>query len=86
MVTFTDMEPALDQRVGKPLPKVNYPIEYAFVRREVDAEKYELVSRRPDRCNYILTVRTADGAVIGWRFVADPAPQGCRFQDVRQLM
>lgn len=86
MVTFKDMEPALDQEIGKPLPKHPYPIEWSFVRREVDGETYELLSRRPDECNYVLTVRAVDDVVIRWRFLGDPPPTGCRFQNVRQLM
>ena len=86
MVTYQDMEPVLDQNVGKPLPKFDRPIEWSFVRREVDPETYELVSRRTDQCNYVLTVRAADHVVLKWRYLSDTPPTTCRFQHVRQLM
>lgn len=86
MVTVMDMEPELDRMIGKPLPKSNHPIEYAFERREVDGEKYELVSHRPDQCNYVLSVKALDNTITGWRFLLNPPPKGCRFQQVRQLM
>jgi hypothetical protein len=86
MVSFQEMGPELDQKIGKPLPKLGHPIEWWYVRREVDSETYELVSRRPDECNYVLTVRAEDQVVLKWRFLNDIQPKTCRFQQVRQLM
>ena len=86
MVTFQDMEPVLDQYIGKPMAKGPYPLEWHFVRREVDGQTYELVSRRSDKCDYVLSVRTVDDVVIRWRFLNTPPPVGCRFQHVKQLM
>lgn len=86
MVTYQDMGPVLDQYVGKPLPKSDQPIEWSFERREVNSETYELVSRRPDQCNYVLSIRAADHVVVKWRFLSDTPPTTCRFQHVKQLM
>ena len=86
MVEVFDMETELNKLIGKPLPKVNYPRSYAYVEREVDAEAYELVSRRPDQCNYVLLVKRPTDIVVSWRYVTTPPPQGCKFQHVHQLM
>jgi len=86
MVTFQDMGLVLDQKIGNPLPKFDHPIEWSYVRREADSETYELVSRRTDQCNYVLTVRAADHVVLKWRYLSDTPPTTCRFQHVRQLM
>jgi hypothetical protein len=84
MVEFIDMETQLNTYVGK---RLELPQRSAvFTHREVDSERYELLSRRPDQCNYILVVRKADDHVLSWRFVNTPTPQGCKFQNVRQLM
>lgn len=86
MVTFQEMGPRLDQYIGKPMSTGSRPIADYFVRRDLDDQTYELVSRRPDECNYVLSVRTVDGVVTGWRYLSNPPPTGCRFQHVRQLM
>ncbi len=86
MVTYQDMGPVLDQYVGKPLAKSAHPIEWYFVRRDVDSDIYELTSRRTDQCDYVLSVRTVDDVVLKWRFLGDNPPATCRFQHVRQLM
>jgi hypothetical protein len=86
MVTFQDMGQVLDQEIGNPLPKLDHPIEWYYVRREVDSETYELVSRRPDQCNYILTIRAADHVILKWRYLSATPPTTCHFQHVGQLM
>jgi len=86
MVTYQDMKTVLDQYVGKPLPKYDHPIEWSFERREVNSQTYELVSRRSDQCNYVLSIRAADHVVVKWPFLSDTPPTTCSFQHVKQLM
>lgn len=86
MVTFEDMEPALDRWIGKPVPKSPHPLEWSFRKRAANSDTYELVSLRTDECNYVLTVRSVDDIILGWRFVEAQRTKPCRFQHVRQLM
>jgi hypothetical protein len=86
MVEFYDMGASLDKLVGKPFPKGKYPYSYMYSERDLDSERYELVSRRPDACNYVLLMRKADDHVLSWRYLNSPEPHGCKFQHVKQLM
>lgn len=86
MVSYEDLEPVLDRMVGKPLPNSPYPLEWSYRKRVVNSESYELVSLRPDECNYVLAVRSVDNVILGWRFVEAQRMKPCRFQHVRQLM
>ena len=86
MVTFYEMETVLDEYVGQPLPDFHYPIEWSYNRREIDEETFELVSHRPDDCNYAFVVNKDNLVVLRWYFVKTPPPKDCTFQSVRQLM
>jgi hypothetical protein len=86
MVEFTDMEASLNADIGKPAPSTTVGRVTQFEYRDIDSEKYELVWRRPDECSYALLVRKLDQTIVGWRFLKSPAPTGCRFQSVKQLM
>lgn len=86
MVSYEDMEPVLDQMVGKPMPKSPYPLEWHFRKKYIDKESYELVSLRSDNCNYVVKVRAIDEVVLGWKFLESQRVKTCRFQHVRQLM
>jgi hypothetical protein len=87
MVTFVDMESSLNADVGKPAPDLAVrEMTWRFKFHDVDSETYELTSLRPDECNYAYVVRKSDKTIIGWHFLGSPAPTGCSFQQVRQLM
>jgi hypothetical protein len=87
MVTFIDMESSLNADVGQAAPDLAVrEMTWRFTFRDVDNETYELTSLRPDECNYDYVVRKSDKTIIGWHFLGSPAPTGCRFQQVRQLM
>jgi hypothetical protein len=86
MVTFEDMDASLNARIGKLAPDTRVGHNDYFKYREVDDERYELVWRRSDACSYALIIRKLDNIIVGWRFVEIPAPTGCKFQNVRQLM
>lgn len=87
MVTFSDMESSLNADVGQPAPDLAVGhTSRMFKYRDVDNEIYELLSLRPDECNYALVVRKKDKTIVGWHFVNSPPPTGCKFQHVRQLM
>jgi hypothetical protein len=86
MVQFTDMTESLNANVGKPAPNpaVGNASDYKY--QDVDHETYELIWIRPDECSYALVVRKVDKTIVGWHFLKNPPPMGCKFQHVRQLM
>jgi len=86
MVEFEDMEKSLNARVGQPAPDTTDGQASYFKYRDVDSETYELTWIRPDACSYALVVRKADRIILGWRFLQNPPPTGCKFQSVKQLM
>ena len=87
MVTFSDMETSLNADVGKSAPDLAVGhTRWMFNYHDVDAETYELTSLRPDECNYALMVRKKDKVIIGWRYLQNPPPTGCKFQSIKQLM
>jgi hypothetical protein len=86
MVTFSEMEKSLDAQVGKPAPNYREGHARHFKYADIDAQAYELSWIRPDDCSYTFTVRKVDNIIVGWRFLKSPAPVGCKFQHVRQLM
>lgn len=86
MVEFTDMEASLNAKVGKPAPSAAVGQVTQFEHRDIDDETYELIWRRPDECSYAIVVRKPDQTIVGWHFLKIPAPTGCRFQTVKQLM
>ena len=86
MVKFTDMEASLNAEIGKPAPIQADGRLAQFEYRDIDGESYELIWRRPDECSYALMVSKSDRTVVGWHFLKSPAPTGCQFQSVKQLM
>ncbi len=86
MVKFTDMEISLNREVGKLAPDVSSGNAGLYERKDIDNQTYELVRKRPDNCSYALQIRKIDSVITGWHFLQSPAPTGCKFQDVRQLM
>lgn len=85
MVKVTDMEESLNTQVGKRAVEIIAHPEH-LTYRDIDGEKYELTWLRPDVCSYALVVRKSDDVIVGWHFLQTPAPTGCKFQSVRQLM
>lgn len=86
MVEFSDMEASLNADIGKLAPSTAVGRVTQFEYRDIDNETYELTWRRPDECSYALVVRKSDRTIVGWHFLKSPAPTGCRFQSVKQLM
>ncbi len=86
MVGIEEMEPVLERYVGQRLPEFQHPEEWSFKRHEIDEETFELVSIRPDKCNYVLVVNKEDLIVKRWYYVENRPPTDCTFQSVRQLM
>lgn len=86
MVEFTDMGTSLDAEIGKPAPSTTIGRVIQFEYRDVENETYELTWRRPDECSYAMVVRKLDQIIVGWHYLKSPAPTGCRFQTVKQLM
>lgn len=86
MVEFSDMEASLNADIGKLAPSTAVGRVTQFEYRDIDNETYELTWRRPDECSYAPVVRKSDRTIVGWHFLKSPAPTGCRFQSVKQLM
>jgi len=86
MVTFEDMGPSLDKKIGQPAPNFSEGHSRNYQYRDVNDKTYELLWRRPDACSYVLEVRKLDGIITGWHYLESNPPSDCKFQNVRQLM
>ncbi len=74
-----DLSQSLDSQIGNPAPDIEVGHNRGFELHDVDAETYQLIWRRPDRCSFAMTVRKSDRIVIGWHYLEEPAPDGCTY-------
>jgi|SRR5450830_11142 len=86
MVTFENMGPSLDKRIGQPAPNLSEDYSRYYQYRDVDDKTYELLWKRPDACSYVLEIGKVDNIITGWHYLESNPPSDCKFQNVRQLM